>query len=200
AFEQLKPQVRLLSSGNILPSSSNLKINFEAVNLKAVDVTVIKIYQDNILQFLQNSDLDQSGNLRSVGRPIAKKAIQLQSNLTESTGDWKAFALDLREIISPDPGAIYRVEFTFEKKYSAYTCDENQTQFKLNNFEDFQQDMFDSNQFDPTDDSYYYNSYGYDYNWNDREDPYTNSYYYNKVASTNIIASDIALTVKKGKN
>src|SRR5690606_10489265 len=108
AFEQLKPQVRLLSSGNILPSSNNLKINFEAVNLKAVDVTVIKIYQDNILQFLQNSDLDQSGSLRNVGRPIAKKAIQLQSNLTDNSGDWKAYALDLREIISPDPGAIYR--------------------------------------------------------------------------------------------
>lgn len=200
AFEQLKPQVRLLSSGNILPSSNNLKINFEAVNLKAVDVTVIKVYQDNILQFLQNSDLDQSNSLRNVGRPIAKKAIQLQSNLTENTGDWKAYALDLREIISPDPGAIYRVEFTFDKKYSAYTCEDNQAQFELNNFDDYEQAMLDTKQWDPTDDSYYYNNYGDDYNWNDREDPCSNSYYYNKVTSTNIIASDLALTVKKGKN
>lgn len=200
AFEQLKPQVRLLSSGNILPSSNNLKINFEAVNLKAVDVTVIKIYQNNILQFLQNSDLDQSGNIRTVGRPVAKKAIQLQSNLTPNTGDWRAYALDLREIISPDPGAIYQVEFSFEKKYSAYTCNANQVPFELNKFDDFQKDMVDSKQWDPTDDSYYYNDYGYDYNWNDREDPCTNSYYYNKEISTNIIASDLALTVKKGKN
>lgn len=200
AFEQLKPQVRLLSSGNILPSSNNLKINFEAVNLKAVDVTVIKVYQNNILQFLQNSNLDQSGNLTTVGRPVAKKAIQLQSNLSPSTGDWRAYALDLREIISPDPGAIYRVEFSFEKKYSAYTCEEDQVPFELNNFDNFKQDMVDSKQWDPTDDSYYYNDYDYDYNWNDREDPCTNSYYYNKVTSTNIIASDLALTVKKGKN
>ena len=200
AFEQLKPQVRLLSSGNILPSSNNLKINFEAVNLKAVDVTVIKVYQNNILQFLQNSNLDQSGNLTNVGRPVAKKAIQLQSNLSPSTGDWRAYALDLREIISPDPGAIYRVEFSFEKKYSAYTCEEDQVPFELNNFDTFKQDMVDSKQWDPTDDSYYYNDYDYDYNWNDREDPCTNSYYYNKVTSTNIIASDLALTVKKGKN
>lgn len=200
AFEQLKPQVRLLSSGNILPSSSNLKINFEAVNLKAVDVTVIKIYQDNILQFLQNSDLNQSGSLRNVGRPIAKKAIQLQSNLTDNSGDWKAYALDLREIISPDPGAIYRVEFSFDKKYSAYTCQENSETFTLNNFDNFKQDLLDSKQWDPTDDSYYYDNYDYDYNWNDRDDPCTNSYYYNKEASTNIIASDLALTVKKGKN
>src|SRR5690606_11605179 len=200
AFEQLKPQVRLLSSGNILPSSNNLKINFEAVNLKAVDVTVIKIYQDNILQFLQNSDLDQSGNLRNVGRPIAKKAIQLQSNLTENIGDWKAYALDLREIISPDQGAIYRVEFTFDKKYSAYSCQQNSAESELNNVEAFQQHILETKQWDPTDDSYYYNNYGDQYNWNDREDPCTNSYYYNKVAATNIIASDLALTVKKGKN
>lgn len=202
AFEQLKPQVRLLSSGNILPSSNNLKINFEAVNLKAVDVTVIKIYQDNILQFLQNSELDESGNLTNVGRPIAKKAIQLQSNLTKNTGDWRAYALDLREIISPDPGAIYRVEFSFGKKYSSYTCEgsENDTPFELNSFDNFQQDVVDSKRWDPSDDSYYYTNYGDDYNWNDREDPCTNSYYYNKEATTNIIASDLALTVKKGKN
>src|SRR5690606_4317301 len=86
------------------------------------------------------------------------------------------------------------------KKYSAYTCEEDQVPFELNNFDNFKQDMVDSKQWDPTDDSYYYNDYDYDYNWNDREDPCTNSYYYNKVTSTNIIASDLALTVKKGKN
>ena len=56
AFEQLKPEIRLLSNGTILPSSFNLKINFEAVSLNAVDVAVFKIYQNNILQFLQNSN------------------------------------------------------------------------------------------------------------------------------------------------
>ena len=58
AFEQLQPQVRLLSNGTILPSSNNLKINFEAVNLNAVDVAVFKIYQNNILQFLQGNNIN----------------------------------------------------------------------------------------------------------------------------------------------
>ncbi|MFY8010042.1 MAG: hypothetical protein ACOVNW_10085, partial [Flavobacterium sp.] len=35
-FEQVKPGVKLLKSGTILPSSNNLKINFEAANLNAV--------------------------------------------------------------------------------------------------------------------------------------------------------------------
>ena len=43
SFEELKPQVRLISNGTILPNSEALKFNFEAVNLKAVDVRIIKI-------------------------------------------------------------------------------------------------------------------------------------------------------------
>ncbi|MCX2680616.1 MG2 domain-containing protein [Galbibacter sp. EGI 63066] len=201
AFEQLKPEVRLLSSGTFLPSSNNLKINFEAVNLKAVDVSVIKIYQNNILQFLQNNDLNATGNVRTVARPIAKKAIQLQSNLTKNTGKWKAYAVDLRELIAPEPGAIYRVEFSFGKKYSAYSCNdtEDTEAFELNDFDNFEEDVIASKEWDPTDDSYY-NNYYYDYNWNERDNPCSNSYYYNKTVKTNIIASDIALTVKKGVN
>ncbi|MCF8713788.1 hypothetical protein JM658_03025 [Joostella atrarenae] len=202
AFEQLKPNVRLLSSGTILPNSNNLKINFEAVNLKAVDVTVIKIYQNNILQFLQQNDINGGGNLRSVAKPVAKKAIQLQTNLTKNTGNWRAYALDLREIITPDPGAIYRVEFSYSKKYSSYSCgaDENET-FELNDFDNFKEEVNNSEEWTPTaSNSYWDNDYYYDYNWSEREDPCKDSYYYDKTIKTNIIASDIGLTIKKGKN
>src|SRR5690554_6848828 len=44
AFEQIKPEVRLLSNGSILPSSHNLKINFETVNLRSVHVSVLRIF------------------------------------------------------------------------------------------------------------------------------------------------------------
>src|SRR5690606_35754429 len=66
-FEDLKPQVRLISNGSILPNSKELKFNFEAVNLKAVDVRVIKIFQENILQFLQDNDLS-TGYSYEIGR------------------------------------------------------------------------------------------------------------------------------------
>ena len=59
SFQQPKPEVRLLQSGVILPTSDNLKFNFEAINLNAVDVTVFKIYENNILQYLQNYNLSQ---------------------------------------------------------------------------------------------------------------------------------------------
>ena len=79
SFERLKPQVRLVSSGTILPASMKTPFYFEAVNLSAVDVRIIKIYEDNILQYLQNQALNSSDsyNLKRVGRRIAKKTIPL---------------------------------------------------------------------------------------------------------------------------
>ena len=59
-FEDLKPEVRLISNGSILPNSKDLKFNFEAVNLSKVDVRIIKIHENNILQFLQNNNLNSN--------------------------------------------------------------------------------------------------------------------------------------------
>lgn len=75
SFEQLKPAVRLISKGVILPSSASTPIYFESVNLSAVDVRVIKIFQDNMLQHLQFGNLNDqnSYNIRRVGRRVAKK-------------------------------------------------------------------------------------------------------------------------------
>jgi len=67
AFEQSLPAVRFTGKGNVLPSSEGLVLPFEAVNLKAVDVKIIKIYENNVLQFLQANDYDGNQELRRVG-------------------------------------------------------------------------------------------------------------------------------------
>ena len=201
-FEQLKPQVRVMQSGTILPSSNNLKINFEAVSLKAVEVSVIRIFENNILQFLQYSNLNGNSELRRVGRPIAKKVIQLQTDISQNNGKWKAYALDLKDVITPEPGAIYRVEFSFNKKHSAYKC-ENSTDSEDIKVEDenFDEEIAESSYWNEAE-SYYEDGYyyGYDYNWEERENPCDNSYYYNTKVSTNVLASDLGVTVKKGAN
>jgi uncharacterized protein YfaS (alpha-2-macroglobulin family) len=67
-------------NGTIMPSSSNLRLNFEAVNLRSVDVKIYKIYKNNILQFLQQNDLNGARNLKQVAQPVAKRVISLKSN------------------------------------------------------------------------------------------------------------------------
>ncbi len=196
AFEEIKPQIRLLSNGTILPSSNNLKINFEAVNLKAVDVTVLKIYENNILQFLQYNSLNGQGNLRSVARPIITKKINLENKLSNTNGKWKAHALDLKSIISPEVGAIYRVEFNFKGAYSLYTCGATNFDSEENGSDNFDEEQENSFWDGVENNPYYYSGY----NWSERENPCNTSYYYDKKVGINILASDIGVTVKKGVN
>lgn len=197
AFQQIKPEVRLLSSGTILPSSNNLKINFETVNLNAINVSVLKIYEDNILQFLQGNNIDGNYNLRSVGRPIAKKKIVLQNQLSNANGKWAAHAIDLKTLITPDPGAIYRVVFDFSSSYSAYKCDTANFETKEEAEDSFDGELEDSSWdgVENYDDNFYYS-----YDWNERENPCHSSYYYNKKTGINVLASDLGVTIKKGVN
>ncbi len=194
-FEQAKPLATLLQSGTVLPGSKNLKINFETVNLRAVDVWVYKIYSNNILQFLQNNELNGNYNLRMVARPMAKKTI----DLTESGSSLSrphAFSLDLAEIIDPDPGAIYRIELDYRKSYSLYVCEGTTTESdELEDTVDFDSEEEDFSFWDNS-----YNNYYYDYDWRQRENPCSNSYYRNKRVGTNLLASNLGVVVKKGLN
>lgn len=191
-FEELKPAVKFIKSGSILPNSNNLKINFSAVNLKAVDATVYKVYKENVLQFLQYNDLSNQGNLRYVGRPVAKYTVNLGNQGLDLSKE-NAFAIDLAEIVKVENGAMYRVEFSFNKDYSNYKCAEGASTKTIV----FGKKEIDTKSYDSPN---YYDDYYYDYSWRDRENPCTTSYYYNKNISTNILATNIGVIVKKGNN
>lgn len=197
AFEQLKPEVRLLGNGTILPASSNLKINFEAVNLKAVDVSVTRIYENNILQFLQFNELEGNTYLRNVARPVARKTIRLQNNISGSPGKFRAYALDLKTLINPRPGDIYRVEFNIRPDYSLYDCESTNFNTEENTPADNEEE--DMRYWDDPD---FYYDYYYDdeYDWRQRENPCHTSYYRNKKVALNVLASDLGVTIKKGAN
>ncbi|HOZ74748.1 MAG TPA: MG2 domain-containing protein [Flavobacterium sp.] len=194
SFEQIKPNVRLVRNGTIMPSSSNLRLNFEAVNLRSVDVKIYKIYKNNILQFLQQNDLNGARNLKQVAQPVAKRVISLKSNTLLKLDKWNTFALDLSKIITPEPGAIYRVEFEFKKKYSLYQCESAEAE--ADNTEEEAVDENDVNYSNDAYDDYYYD----DYEWRESQDPCTNSYFYNTKIATNVIASDLGVIAKRGEN
>ncbi|MDV7186520.1 MG2 domain-containing protein [Lutibacter sp. TH_r2] len=219
AFQQLKPAVRLISSGVILPNSSDLKFNFEAVNLKAVDVRVIKIFEDNVLQFLQSNELGSNDryNIRRVGRRFAKKTITLIKNELENNGKWKAYAVDLSKMIKADPGAIYRIELSIKQAYSLYKCDgDGVASNEEENYDDYYEDEYYYNEheyttqqaadLDEREEQYWDNLiYSYSnnyYNWNDRSNPCKKAYYDNndRIISANILASNLGVIAKKGSN
>ncbi len=212
-FEELKPQVRLISNGTILPNSKELKFNFEAVNLSAVDVRIIKIYEDNILQFLQDNNFNSNNEygIKKIGRRIAKQTIQLQT-ADENTGKWKAYSIDLSRFFKADAGAIYRVEVSFNKSYSLYNCTGNTTTSN-DDYDDYYEDEYyegDYTDMDTEDENLLEEAYwdnltyrykNYIYNWNEEQNPCHNAYYNErKIVSQNLLASNLGVIAKQGAN
>ena len=73
-FTPEKPALKFVGKGTILPSSEKgIVLPFEAVNLKSVDVTIIKIFDTNVPQFLQNNRLSGSKQMKRVGKDVVKK-------------------------------------------------------------------------------------------------------------------------------
>lgn len=118
------PAVEFPFSGNILPDPSRLVLPFRAVNLRAVDVRVVKIYTDNIMSFLQDNDLDGSNGLRRSGRLVYKGQIRLDADPSKDLTEWQDFSVDLSGLFKQESGAIYRVRFMFNREYYiGYTDD-----------------------------------------------------------------------------
>ena len=196
-FEQLKPEVRFLGKGSILPSTDGLILPFEAVNLKAVDISITKIYENNILQFLQNNRIDGSSELYRVGKNILKKTIQLDNTGITDIGKWNRYTLDLATLISTEPGAIYQVSIKFKKKYSSYLCDgESETELQIEGEATEENSGYRE---------YYYESdydyYDGDYDWQQRDNPCNGSYYSSsRKIQKNVLASDLGLIAKRGSD
>jgi uncharacterized protein YfaS (alpha-2-macroglobulin family) len=204
SFEDIKPAVRLLGNGVILPNSEGLIFPFEAVNLKAVDIKIVRIYENNIGQFLQVNWLDGNYELKRVGRLILKKTVNLVADKPFDYSRWNTFSIDLAELIKSEPGAIYHIELGFKKEYSLYPCSDNitgdQDQVSELTTEDktFEEEL---SYWDDPESYYYYDSeyYYWDYNWAERNDPCSNSYYGgNRSVSRNILASDLGIIAKRG--
>ncbi len=217
-FEDAKPAVKFSGEGNILPSTNNLSMPFETVNLRAVDVKIIKIYENNILQFLQTNDMDGNGQIAQVGKKIIEKRINLGITNPADYGVWKKFSLDLSTLIKSEPGAIYKVYLSFKKAYSTFPClgNNNDDKFEMEEIK-APEDEDNTSYF-----GYYYDEYSYNYDygyegeyerdsgdgeenensWTFRDNPCKNAYYtqYGRSVSRSILASDLGLTVKKGND
>jgi uncharacterized protein YfaS (alpha-2-macroglobulin family) len=196
AFEQLNPSVRFTGNGTILPGSDGLVLPFEAVNLKAVDIKIIKIFESNVLQFLQVNALDGQQELRRVGKPLVKKMVSLENSGVVDLGRWNRFSIDLSTYINAEPGAIYQVSISYKRAYASFNCEgEEDASLNTTAFEDQNWDSEPEESYWDSYEDYYY---GEDYNWEDRDNPCSNSYYVNKSIRRNVIASDLGIIAKRG--
>lgn len=190
-FEESKPLVRIKGKGNILPNSKGLIFPFETIGLKSVDVRVIKIKESNIHHFLQVNDLDGSDELTRFGKVLVKKKISLDKDKSSNLKQWTRHVIDLSKLISPEPGAIYRVSIKFSKEDALCECpvEEEEAEEIIEEEEDnWNEELWHAYGFDD----------GFDY-WSDYYDEYSacsESYYQGKAVSRNILASNLGLIFK----
>ncbi|WP_321515546.1 MG2 domain-containing protein [Marinifilum fragile] len=203
-FENIKPAVRLLGKGVISPSSQGLILPFEAVSLKAVDLRVIEIFENNVHQFLQDNRMGGQERLRRVGRLILQKRVDLGKNEAIDLRKWNAHTIDVASFIDVNPGAIYRLELRFRKEYSLYGCeDEKEKDSNLASVDEMIAEQELENEMKEWDKPGWYDDYYYPngYNWNERENPCHVSYYRSgRFINRNIFASDLGLIAKAGND
>jgi alpha-2-macroglobulin len=213
SFNDVNPQLRLKGNGVILPNSDGLLFPFEAINLTDVELEVFKIYNNNILQFLQTNELSEKGDMERVGRVIIKKRIPLRTlNPSAKSQIWTKYYLDLSQIINQDPAAIYQIRIGFLPSYTSFNCGGNTKKKDLNliklNKEIEDASLGEDDEIKSMFDNYYgisedeeggssENNYSYEHRENPCFPEYYNSEHFIK---GNLFASNIGVIGKKGND
>ncbi len=199
-FTSIKPNVKLMGDGVIIPNADGLIFPFKAVNLSGVNVKITKVFENNVPHFLQKNQFSGNNELKRWGRIVYKKAVPLVSEKNIDYAKWNTFSLDLSELIATEPGAIYRVHISFDKSQSLYPCSDSEEKKEDENLfvEDAELKSYDG----PSgyyDDEYYYD-YRDGYNYSEKDNPCKESYYLRNRHSVvrNVLASNLGIIVKGG--
>ncbi len=200
-FEAIKPQVRFVGQGVILPTSQGLTVPFEAVNLNAVIVEAMRIYDQNMPQFLQVNTLEEDREIHRVGQTVWKEVVPLDT-LSEHTDQWVRYGLDVGPLVENYPGGLYRLILTFRRQHIIYACAEGAKEEEI----DLSFQNWDDNEGAEASNWDYYDS---NFDWGDyyrnRMNPCHPAYYreyydHNITVSQNITISNVGIIAKMGNN
>jgi alpha-2-macroglobulin len=204
-FTTARPGIQAVGKGVILPASGSLIFPFLACNLKAVDLKIIKIFENNLPYLLQTNELnEESGSVKRFGRAVYQGRINLLTSPSMNNGKWNLHTVDLADYITVEPGVLYKVQLGMRRSYSLYSCSGDQTPSKYEEMLEKASGSLDSDEGSSED---YYEDpetrlfYRYGYNWEDRDDPCKDSYYspYKRI-TRNLLASNLGLMAKQGEN
>ena len=207
------PQVQLPFSGSILPDSKNLLLPFKTINLSAVDIRIVRIFENNVLPFLQTNSLSSHDELRRFGRLIKKMTVRLDQEMDIQSDTWHDFSIDLAQMIQQEPGAMYHIDFSFKQSYSLYPG-ANTVSIPLEDSDQSRRGMVVMNDPGMTEreerfwdepQTYYYSNYDIDWNlyrWDEANDPSKPSYYMRseRIVSCNVFASNLGVIAKGGED
>ncbi|MBR5720122.1 MAG: hypothetical protein IKX38_03830 [Bacteroidales bacterium] len=184
-INKLTPEVQWVEDGTIIPNTDNTTIYFKAICLNSVIVKIVRIYDNNIIHFLQDNEISSSYmyDIKRVGRLEKKFRLQLTAGNKE---DWNTYGIKLADYIEVKPGDMFNITLDFDISDYAFAKEYNQ-KMPLTD---------DSEYWD--NDSYSYKTYYYDddYDWYYYSDPNSKSFYNNVDITKNFLVSNVALIAK----
>jgi hypothetical protein len=121
AFEVQDPQVRFPGRGVILPTTQGVTIPIETINLTGVVVEAVRIYGDNMAQFLQINTLEDAGELRRVGERVWRRELSIGFTPADRNR-WVRTGLDLSGLTASNPQGMLRLILSFTRDQIAYNC------------------------------------------------------------------------------
>lgn len=195
----IRPEVQFAFNGNILPDRSELILPFKAIGLRSVELRVIKIYENNILMFLQDNSLSEGMDIRRSGRQIYKSTVYLDSDPSKDVNRWEEYSVDLSDMFRKEPGAIYRIRLSYKLENTIYSDVYGASGNSLVNLSDGGMSKEEMDVWDIPYAYYYDSSFDWElYDWNDTENPRTPSYYMEsyRFPECNLLASNLGIIVK----
>ena len=203
-FTGIGPGIMLTGNGVILPSSQNLIFPFKAVNLRAVDLKITRIYENNLPYFLQENEINTDNSIKRFGKPVFSGRVDLNSGTVSNPGSWNLYTIDLSDYIDVEPGVLYKVSLGMRKSYSLLSCPLTEDEKRYEELLDQVQEQSNAswedgdNYYDEGDNEIYYSS---DFRWEDRNDPCKEAYFNpQKNVARNILASNLGLIAKMGED
>ncbi|MBP7262990.1 MAG: Ig-like domain-containing protein [Spirochaetia bacterium] len=195
------PEVRFAPGGVIVPSSQGTRVVLETRNLATVYVEAVRVYGNNMLQFLQVNDLDGSRELKRVGDVVWSKEIDLAWT-DDRKNQWVPYALDLSPLLAKHPDGMFQLRVAFSREHIRYVCKVNHPDSDKYVFPPAY--IPDSGSGDES----WWDYYEGDFDWNEyyryRDDPchpsfYINRYYFSRdrSAKRNVLVSDVGIMARK---
>lgn len=188
-----KPEIQLIGKGVIVPDKNKVLIPFSTVGLKAVDLEIIQVFNQNMNFFFQQNSYDEKEELVRTARPIFRKKIDLTKDHPNiDLNKWNDFTINLTDFVKLDQGTVYRFRLKFKKSYTTLSC--------ANEAPDSDYGSLD---WDNNSGYSYYSEYNYPtgYNWEERDNPCSVSYYVgDRFVARNIINTSLGLMAKQGSD
>ena len=133
-----EPMVKFLSRGSVLPSSGDMNLTFQAINYAKLRVRVKRIYENNVLQFLQDNRLgDTYCYTENVARVVLDTTLTLGEANSAKLRNLNTYGLNVADLVKVQRGAIYRLEIRGVEPLAEFGEDHYESDYYFGSYDDY---------------------------------------------------------------